>query len=206
MRERVGKSLMVIGVLVLMPVAALSAQAAAFPESPERVQVPVDGASSGVDLSEHLAYPAMTVEQADWMTKVHESVEDHPDYTSMAISLDRKSMSVTWHGTPSPELEALLAAGPPDTELIVIPSVYPGGLLRALLADAWKHQFVGFRIVAGSVNVDGSGIKLDVVSEGATQNQAHDDIVAGIESHEIPVTVNLVSGDLIPFAVSAPVQ
>lgn len=206
MRERVGKSLMVIGVLALMPVAALAAQAAAFSESAERVQVPVDGASSGVDISEHLAYPAITVEQADWMTKVHESVEDDPNYTSMAISLDRKSMSVTWHGTPSPELEALLAAGPPDTELIVIPSVYPGGLLRALLADAWEHQFAGFRIVAGSVNVDGSGITFDVVSEGVTQNQAHDDIVAGIESRQIPITVNFVTGDTMLFAVPASLQ
>ena len=133
------------------------------------------------------------------MTEAQEAVEDDPNYVSMAIALDRKSITVTWYGMPSLELESLLAAGPPDTELRVIPSPYPGGQLLAMQADAWEQEFVGFRIVTSSVNPDGSGIVFDVVSEGSTQEQAHHDIVAGVSSGEIPITVNLVSGDPIAF-------
>jgi len=192
-------ALAVTGALALVPVNFLGMQTPAFSEPPAHVQVPDSSASSGADVAQNLTYPAMTFEQSNWMTEVQEAVEDDPNYTSMAISLDRKSVSVTWYGAASPELEALLAAGPPDTELSLIPSPYPGGQLRALQDDAWQQEFDGFRIVSSSVNLDGSGILFDVVSESATVDQTHDDIVAVIGSGEIPVIVNLVPGDPIAF-------
>lgn len=202
MRRLGGKPLVFAAALALVSTAAVAASQLdrPVPVPPMLLEVPEDGADSTVDLAQHLIFPVVSVEQADWMTEVQDVVGHDENFTSVAISLDRTSMTVTWHGEPSAQLKDLLAAAPSDVRVDVAASAYPGGRLRDLIHRAFEQgQFDGFRVVSGGMNNDGSGITLDVVSKGATQDHVRDDIAAAIGSGDIPVTINLVAGDAVAF-------
>lgn len=198
MNRLVGKSLIFAAALALLPTAAVAATPSDDLPEPPIIEAP--DPASPTDIEKYLTLPAISIEQADWMTKVQEVLGSDPNFNSIAIAEDRESMTVTWHGVPSDGLNELLSVAPADTRVTVAASKFPGGKLRELVLRAVERgQFNGSRVVSGFANLDGSGITLDVLSEGDTRRKAQADIAEELGSGAVPVAVNTARGPVQPF-------
>lgn len=113
---------------------------------------------------EFVAYPGGPTPIYDLLERLGEAAEDSPDFGTPGISLDRKRLTVRWHGELPAPVRALLAD--PGFEVTVQQTPYRPGDLRAE-AERLLQEHPGV-LVAATARPEGDGIEV-IVDPGAAE-------------------------------------
>lgn len=194
-RRTVISSTGLLAAVLFLPFAAVSAGASS-PDDPQPGPTLEVGLTTSEAVVDALVYKPVTVEQNDWLASVASQFEQNDNYTATEISLDRTAIIVTWFGALDPALERLVAAPPADTVVNVEESKYPGGALRAAVADAFANPPEGVQLSSGGVNPDGSGIEVEVVADPGARLDV--DALAAELGGKVPVVVT-VADPVTPY-------
>lgn len=159
----------------------------------------------GLDLvtPEHVDQSAtpMDLSVMQWQTDLQLAFQTNPDFGSPEISPDGRVFTITWHGEPSDELRAHIAAAPEGLEVLIRPADFPPGELQELVQRAMRSGLVpGVELVLGAVEGDASGIRFGLAAEpqGSTLDEIEEAIAAALGRSDVPVHVE-ISGGVVPI-------
>lgn len=198
----------VLAGVVLCAVVALSGCAALGPaQGGQRVEsekLPLDDPLVIEDeLQEELALPQVDLETMQWLDRLQSELAGDANFGSPAISKDRSTVTIPWHGTPSAALEELIAGAPEKLTVVIQPAAFQPGELIELAQRAVSTQGLvpGVQVAMGGPAPDASGITIGIVEipQGRTLEQLGTAFAQALQRTDVPVAVE-VSGAVMPIS------
>ena len=152
-------------------------------------------------ISEHsfadFVLPPIDMETEDWLGRMQRTVIGDPAYGTVAISRDRRTVTITWYGEPSETLSALIAAAPATVSVAIQPAAFPPDELNELATRAvtTPELVPGVQVARGGMENDGSGINIGIVELPEERSLADigAEFALALGRPDVPVTVE-VSG------------
>lgn len=183
---------------------------AANPETPrgEVGLIPYDGPlPDGLVLSDKLpeeyATDPIDLATMEWLTRIQLVFAQDPNFGSPAISPDRTTVTLPWFGTPSTQLEQMIAEAPADLTVVLQSAAFRPGELTELAQKAVTTRGLvpDVQVAMGGANPDASGIMIGIVKlpTGRTLDSLGAEFAKALNRPDIPVTVE-VSGEMIPIS------
>lgn len=143
---------------------------------------PSAGPAPRLGHGEFVAYPGGPTAIYDLLERLSAAAGDSPDFGTPGISLDRKRLTVRWHGELPGPVRALLAD--PGVEVTVQQTPYRPGDLRAE-AERLLREHPGV-LAAATARPEGDGVEVLVPPAVAEPAGGAEQAVAGVSS-DVPL-------------------
>lgn len=185
-----GLALIGAAVLALGPVTASHAENST--SEPEYIDQPESSLTLSAELrdEEQLALPAVSTDMLKLSNEIYEQYQDDPRFSTIEITLDRKSLLVWWHGpTPAGLQETLAGASfnAETRETVLLPGSLRDAAAKALDASS------DLGITSAAPTKDGSALEVTIDPELKTSQRTAIDIERLLG---VPVTLSQ-PGDIV---------
>jgi hypothetical protein len=153
---------------------------------------------------EELALPPISTGTADWLTRLQMSMDNDPRFGTVAISEDRATVTITWHGEPSAELSSLIGEAPDELAVVIQQAAFVPDELNALVART-PRLIPDIQVAMAGMENDGSGIWIGILELPAGRSLADvgTAFAEALGRPDVPVRVEL-SGAVTPLPGKAP--
>ncbi len=185
-----------LGVVALAAAITFAVIALAPPADP----TPSGPATALPDVAaEQLALPPIGVEIYDWLNGLQMSLDGDARYGTVAISEDRETVTITWHGEPSDELAAIIDEAPDTITVALQHAEFLPGELNALVVRT-PGLIPDFQVAMAGMENDGSGIWVGIVElpDGNSLADVGTAFAEALGRPDVPVRVEL-SGAVMPI-------
>ncbi|WP_157157634.1 hypothetical protein [Diaminobutyricimonas sp. LJ205] len=154
--------------------------------------------------TEELALPPISAGTFDWLNRLQLTMSNDPRFGTVAISEDRATVTITWHGEQSPELSALIGEAPDGLAVAIQQAAFPPGELNALVQRS-IGLLPNIQVAMASMENDGSGIWIGIVElpNGLTLEDVGTAFAEALGRPDVPVRVELSAG-VMPISGKAP--
>jgi hypothetical protein len=150
----------------------------------KRAGAPASRLVGGVGQGEFVVYPGVPTGIYDVLERLSAAAGDSPDFGTAGISLDRTRLTVRWFGDLPPAVQAVLDSAGAGFEVVVQPTAFRPGDLRAEAARLLAGH--GDVVAAATARPEGDGIEVLVPPAVAEDAGGAQQALAGVAS-EIPL-------------------
>ncbi|WP_424445859.1 hypothetical protein [Microbacterium sp. CH-015] len=143
------------------------------------------------EATEELAYDPIDLATTEWMNALQHAIANDPNFGTVAISPDRTTVTITWHGQPNATLTTQIAAAPDGLTVVIQEAAFQPGELQALIG--LPDLIPGLRVTMGGMENDGSGLRIGIweLPDGLTEDDVAQELAAAIGRPDVPITVEV---------------